>query len=217
MKNEHQPIQITGTQRSGLSMIAGILDVCGAQGGELIGGNCNTKEGVFENREIISGVVAPLMELNELNTDYLEFMPKVLPEIKTTDHLTQSLFSTVKQQHLTSHCWYIKSHKLCWLWPFFHKMFPKGKWVLVRRCEKQIIHSCLCTGYMKAYSEASDWKEWVERFTLRFSEMKLSLNVFEVWPGKIFEDDLTELQELVEWCGLEWNESLVRAFLKQEK
>jgi hypothetical protein len=53
------PILITGAARSGTSMTAGVINICGAFGGVLSGPNKNNKKGMFENNRIRQDIAKP--------------------------------------------------------------------------------------------------------------------------------------------------------------
>ena len=53
------PILVTGAARSGTSMTAGIIHLCGAFGGKLSGPTTYNKKGMFENGTIRNELVKP--------------------------------------------------------------------------------------------------------------------------------------------------------------
>jgi hypothetical protein len=55
------PILITGCARSGTSMTAGIVHICGAFGGRMSGPTPNNRKGMFENEEVRNQIVKPYL------------------------------------------------------------------------------------------------------------------------------------------------------------
>jgi hypothetical protein len=141
-----------------------------------------------------------------------------LPQVKKLlpfDNLRQKIETTMKDDGYPGGPWYFKGAKMCLLWPVFHKAFPKAKWVIVRRSDMGIVHSCLRTGFMKGYTTETGWLTWVLAHRLRFEEMKnAGLDVKEVWPSRMFDDKyLVEIKKLVNWLGLEWKHKEVSEFI----
>jgi len=208
---KEKPILITGCARSGTSMTAGIVHLCGAWGGQLAGPNDNNKKGMFENLEIRNGVVKPYFRA--LGVDPLGQKP--LPDItkffglseRQGENWKQKIFSVIDKQGYAGQKWFYKGAKACLFWPLWDKAFPKAKWIIVRRNDEDIINSCLKTGFMRAYNTADGWRKWVEEHKRRFFEMKKYLNVVEVWPEKMVNGDFSEIQEVIISYGLEWNEN----------
>lgn len=66
---EKSPILITGCARSGTSMVAGVINMCGAFGGSMSGPNHNNAKGMFENARVRNNIVKPY--LRQLHVDPL--------------------------------------------------------------------------------------------------------------------------------------------------
>jgi hypothetical protein len=73
-----EPILITGCARSGTSMVAGVINRCGAFGGKMSGPNSNNQKGMFENAVIRNSIVKPY--LRQIGVDHLGQYP--LPNIE---------------------------------------------------------------------------------------------------------------------------------------
>ena len=61
-------ILITGCARSGTSLVAGIINLCGAFGGKMRPPNVNNKKGMFENTVITQNIVKPFLKSIEADT-----------------------------------------------------------------------------------------------------------------------------------------------------
>lgn len=209
------PILITGCARSGTSIVAGIISVCGVFGGKMSRGNRYNPKGMFENAEIRNKVVKP--HLASMDVDPMGQDP--LPEIDCLmecDDLRSRVEQIMKLHgHLGTQPWFYKGAKLCLIWPVWHKAFPNAKWVVVRRRDEDIIYSCICTGFMQAYNTLSGWQKWVDHHKARFNEMKAS-SIFmrEVWPTKFMNGDFSEIELVVADLGLRWNDKAVRQLVE---
>lgn len=217
------PILITGCARSGTSMTSGIIERCGASGGDMFGPNKYNPRGMYENRIVREGVMKPF--LRSINADPLGQNP--LPNIhavweKAKDEkfvaawrkTIQCIFQTQGIDDETP--WFYKGAKLCLVWPLWAAAFPNAKWVLVRRNEPGIINSCLKTRFMRAFRTVEGWQGWINIHNERFREMKSSpdLQIKEVWPDKLFAGiSQGGYPELVQWLDLTWNEEVFTGFV----
>jgi len=215
-----EPILITGCARSGTSLIAGVINICGAFGGRMSGPNLDNAKGMFENNQIRNGMVKPF--LASLGVDQLGQFP--LPN--TEGMPIPSEWSSVIEQIMidegyTDGPWMYKDAKVCLMWPVWHDAFPNAKWVIVRRKTPDIINSCIRTGFMRAFTSpnmqksvgAKDayegWYWWVKQHEARFAEMiEAGLQIKQVWPERMVERDYRQTQDLIEWLGLEWDNKI---------
>jgi len=200
------PILVTGCARSGTSMTAGIINLCGASGGALAGPNPHNRKGMFENGPIKNAVTKDC--LRKLGCDAKGQHP--LPDTQSVRDLDFPVRSRVldlmKTQGYASGPWFHKDAKLCLIWPVWHRAFPDAKWIIVRRNTDDIINSCLRTRFMNAFLDRDGWKWWVEQHLLKFEEMiSNGLNVKVVWAEDIVRGDQNVISELVDWLGLKWN------------
>jgi hypothetical protein len=217
-----QPILITGCARSGTSLTAGIINICGGFGGVMCGPTIANKRGQFENNEIRSQVTKPY--LRNIGCD--EMGQKPLPSThqvfnvteEQVEHRRERVLEIMRNQGLReSHTWFIKEAKACLTWYLWSLAFPGAKWVIVRRDPDDIARSCMQTVFMRAYRDVLGWLRWVEQHEKRFAQMKTAqLSIKEIWPAKIIAGDLSEIKDVVQWLGLEWNDNLVKAFVSPE-
>lgn len=221
----NDPILITGCARSGTSMVAGVVNICGAFGGGMSGPNKNNMKGMFENVEIRNKIVKPY--LRSLDVDPMGQYP--LPKIDTlpipVDWNTQ-INAVMHNQRYSRGPWFYKGAKSCLCWPVWHYAYPNAKWIIVRRRTGDIVSSCLKTSFMRAFArkgvqqiinvknEIDGWKWWVRQHENRFVEMiQTGLNVKIVWPERMVYNNYQQMSEAIEWLGLEWKSKDVFDFI----
>lgn len=216
------PILITGCARSGTSMTAGIINICGAFGGDMFGPNKNNQKGMFENKEIRQNVVKPY--LKKIGVDQLGQKP--LPnnrqvfevsdeEVVQFRKKVQKVFQQQgKSLNLTNADWFYKGAKICLIWYLWACAFPRARWIVVRRRKEDIINSCLRTTFMRAYKNEEGWARWVDVHERRFDEMRSAgLDIFEFWPSVVIEGNFDHAEEMINHLGLEYRDNLVKAFV----
>lgn len=214
------PIIVTGCARSGTSLTAGVIYLCGAFGGNLAGPQRENKRGMFENLEIRNGVIKPF--LRKIGAD--PQCQKPLPNMnRVRDFLSDGFVTNWRNQVRKIYLkhgyydgpWFCKDPKITVHWPIWNAAFPEAKWVIVRRDGQDIINSCLKTGFMRAYHNREGWKEWVITHHQCFHEMiQTGLEIRQVWPQDMIDGDLIPIRNCVEdFLGLEWNEKQVLTFI----
>ncbi len=213
------PILITGCARSGTSLVAGIVELCGSFGGETVSARQANKKGFFENLAIRSGLVKPL--LKKIGADPMAQRP--LPDIGDMHYLAETMADAWRQQvedvmtseGYTGGPWYYKGPKMTPMWPLWEAAFPDAWWVIVRRPDSGIAASCLRTHFMHRYKDAAGWQIWIDAHKERFEEMIAEIrHVREIWPQKIVVGDMSDAQELIRWLGLAWAGEAVSEFVE---
>lgn len=224
MNDRFQPILITGCARSGTSMTAGVVNLCGAFGGKMAGSTIYNRKGMFENTEIRERITKPY--LNNIGADPL--CQDILPDIETAwktayewkeknNLLQRQMLRIMEKQGYVEGKWFYKGAKMCLLWPMWAYAFPLAKWIVVRRKSEDIVNSCLRTGFMRKRETVKEWSEWVNIHEKRFREMEnFRLQVKEIWPQKMINGDFSEIREVIEWVGLEWKDEEVKRFISPE-
>jgi len=215
------PILITGCARSGTSMIAGVINMCGAFGGDMSGPNHNNRKGMFENAKIRQDVVKPYFK--QIKVDPMGQYP--LPDVDNM-LIPREWKGKIRQvlidEGYEEGPWMYKGAKMCLHWPVWHYAFPNAKWIIVRRRTGDIIQSCMKTGFMTAFGNSTNqkmvqvkdeqdgWKWWVHQHEARFVEMmNEGLNCKIVWPDRMVRGDYQQLYETIDWLGLEWKSSVL--------
>jgi hypothetical protein len=206
--NEYSPILLTGIQRSGTTIIAKILSMCGASTGDV--------SEMFENKAIKKYV-----------SEYYNGIGKD-PQFPLPD--TAQMPLPIHWGHSVQHFggfdfnspWMFKSSTNCQIWPVWNFAFPNAKWIIVRRRTGDIVSSCMKTAYMAAFknpqnrgligasSEQEGWLWWVHQHEKLFVEMiEAGLNCKIIWPERMVNGDYSQIFEMLEWVGLQWNEKIV--------
>jgi hypothetical protein len=216
-----QPILITGAARSGTSLVAGIIDICGAFGGKMSGPNKNNAKGMFENSRIRDAIVKPY--LASIGVDRLGQYPLPnIPKLSIPLDWKQRIEKVMTDEGYKDGPWFYKGAKCCLIWPIWHYAFPKAKWIIVRRRTGDIVNSCLKTSFMRAFSRAEvlkkvnaddekeGWVWWVRQHEQRFIEMiQEGLNVKVVWPERMVTGDYEQIYETIDWLGLDWKSEVL--------
>jgi len=220
-KRLRDPILITGCARSGTSMVAGMVHMCGEFGGKMSGATKNNQKGMFENSRIREEITKPY--LRRIGVDVMGQYP--LPDVNNLIIPTdwrQKVEQTMIDEGYKSGVWMYKGAKMCLMWPVWHYAFPDAKWVIVRRKTCDIIQSCLKTGFMRAFSrkenqyavgvtsEEDGWLWWIKQHEQRFVEMiNEGLNCKVVWPERMGHGDYEQMYETLEWLGLSWKSEVL--------
>lgn len=223
----NSPIFITGVERSGSSIVARIVAMCGVHTGEVTE--------MQENKQL-KELMSSLYVKNELDprgqfpiplsgeNDLYHYNWKAM----TLSCIAKPGCATI--QNLT---WMYKSSRIAQIWPIWHNAFPDAKWIIVRRRTGDIIQSCIKTGFMTAYAnkavlqqinakdEAEGWLWWVHEQEKHFSDMiEAGVQYKEIWPERMAIGDYEQIKELITWLDLEWNEKvvdIVQPLLKNSK
>lgn len=140
-------ILVTGTARSGISVMGGILHLCGAWGGEFIAKNKYDNRGIFENAEIRESIVRPFFR--GVKADPLGQSP--LPNIVVCRELANKIYNSwhrrvervLREQGYVKGLWFFASPSSCLIWPLWAKAFPGAQWIIVRRKDEDIIQACM--------------------------------------------------------------------------
>ena len=215
------PILVTGAARSGTSMVAGSINLCGAFGGVLVGHNIYNRKGMYENARIREAITKPY--LRKLGADPLGQYP--LPDVTTLpipNDWRIRVEQVIRDEGYSGGPWYYKGAKMTLFWPVWDHAFPNAKWIVVRRRSGDIANSCMNTGFMRAFrdrkfqlavgvgNERDGWLWWVRMHEKRFAEMiEEGLNIKIVWPERMVNGDYQQLYEAIEWLGLKWNSEVL--------
>jgi len=192
-------IFVTGAARSGTTLTTSILEACVAD----LGKKCSSlKEHMGVKDEIIKE------ELRRNGCDPMGQHPLPQDEI-SVENLRERVLKELGDANA------VKDAKITLMWQAFHKAFPEAQWVIVRRDKAKIVDSCKRARFMK---KAPNWEVWAEEHEKRFKAMRRKVNYFEVWPDKmISEGDYSEMVDLVDWLGLEWNGQAVKKIVDPDQ
>jgi len=183
---KQSPILITGIPRSGATMIAAAINMCGAFAGEM------SKRGMYCNDHIREGLVKVYLELfgtNHIPTDW-----KI------------SVDAIMLMEGYKEGAWMYKDSNISKMWKVWNYAYPDAKWIIVRRRSGDIVSSCMKTTYMTEHSTPEGWLEMVHEYEKYFVEMITEgLNCKVIWPERMVNGDYQQLYELCDWLGLTWN------------
>ena len=214
MKIEKSPILITGAARSGTSLIGGVINICGAFGGDMFGPNIHNQKGMHENIKIRENVDKGYLRSIKMD-------PKGQFPLPDTNSLPipsdwrKQVEDIIIEEGNEDGDWFYKGARSCLFWPVWHYAYPNAKWVIVRRRTADIASSCLNTGFMNYYKDYDGWVKWVNHHEDKFVEMITSgLNVKQIWPERMIRGDYEQLYELIEWLGLTWRSKEVMDFIE---
>ena len=210
------PILITGAARSGTSLTAGIISICGAFGGNATGSTPYNKKGQFENTHIRNNIVKHYlvrMCADKLGQRPLPDVYNLLPFLELRGEIEQTMW----REGYTDGPWYYKGAKMCLVWPMWHKAFPQARWIVVRRKPEDIADSCMRTPFMRAYNTVDGWLGWVAEHEERFSEMELMgsmMDVTEIHTEDIVRGDFSVIKSFIDSVdGLSWSEHFINQFV----
>jgi hypothetical protein len=197
----HSPILVTGVERSGSSIIARIISLCGATIGDVTD--------MYENIR----VKYMLDEFyTTLGVDVKGQFP--LPSLKrqgVPDNWKQKIDGVFcLEQYNKKQPWMFKSSRIGQTWQMWHVAFPDAKWIIVRRRPNDIIESCLKTGYMTAFKDKAGWLKWVHMHEKIFVSMiEAGVNCKQIWPERMVNGDYQQIIEMIEWVGLVWEPKII--------
>lgn len=215
MNKVYSPVFVTGIERSGSSIIAKILQLCGAFTGQVsaMQENIQIKEWVDRYYTLMGA---------DLKGQYpLPNTKEILIPTNWNSKITAGILPN--ENYIVGKPWMYKESRLCQIWPVWNYAFPNAKWIIVRRRSGDIIQSCLKTGYMTAFNDETTreainvasiqdgWKYWIRQHEKLFVEMiETGLNCKQVWPERMVTGDYGQIYEMLDWIGLEWNEDIVK-------
>jgi hypothetical protein len=215
-----QPILITGAARSGCSMVAGIINLCGSFVGTV--DRDPLHKGMFENLKIKEYLIDPYLT-DTLHVDSRGQYP--LPDVKNLSipvDWRQRVDRIMWEDGYRGGSWIYKSSRSCLIWPVWDYAYPRAKWIIVRRRTGDIVHSCQLTDYMDAFqmevvqkaidvsNDISGWKWWVHQHEKRFVEMIMKgLSCFVIWPERMVDGNYEQAYELLDWLGLKWHSDVL--------
>jgi hypothetical protein len=212
------PILITGVPRSGATFIARLLAMSGAQVGEV--------NRMFES-----------VKLTEQNKNLLHTVKRPLEvkesiESATFNYFAANITNIVQTEQIHGLKWLFKSNTLTLAWRYWNKLYPDAQWVIVRRKPPYIINSCTKTAYMDMMksakirdhigvkTEQDGWKWLIKQYEHQWREMyRAGLNIVEVYPDRMANEDFTQVKILVRQCNFTWNteiEKVAKTWFKKK-
>lgn len=198
----NRPILITGAPRSGKTMIANIMDICGVFTGEV--------DHMMENTHIRDYMERVYLSQQRCDPHGIIEMPDTvsLPIQRGWKERTETVL--LDQGYDDRQKWMYKSHGIAPMWPVWQHAFPNARYIIVRRHTDDIVRSCMQTDYIRGYSDEDGWKMMVRRYEERFVEMiSEGLDCKVIWPHRMAHGDYAQIYELLEWLGLPWKTKIL--------
>ena len=216
----NKPILITGVPRSGATFIAKIMAICGAEVGG-VNVMFEHESLTLQNKLLLNSLKIPLT--TDLNT-----------KSHTFNVFSTNIKDIVQNSFIHSLKWLYKSSTLSLTWKYWNKIYPDAQWVIVRRKPSSIINSCTKTAYMDMMknkktlkkigvdTEEQGWKWLIHQYEKQWLEMyKAGLNIMEVYPDRMENQDYHKIGTLLNWVNLEWKDEVEEMmspyFIKEEK
>ena len=222
VKTINKPIIIiTGCARSGTSMTAGIIELCGGWGGELCGPTTFNPKGQFENISIVRGFIKPFLK----DMGYDPMGQKPLPDPTVINAIATDAYCKQFREKIEAEVirqggenndrrFFYKGAKVCLIWQLWAKAFPDAQWIITSRRDRLIISSCHNTRFMKKYDTNEGWQEWIDYHKDRFKEMDdTGLDISYVDTEKLVHGNQDEMRAAIDNLGLEWNQAKIDDFI----
>jgi len=204
-----QLILITGVERSGSTLISRVLQMCEANAGQ-----------TNKMRENVSLRSLSYSTVNKCST-YC-FMPTI-EAMQDVPNWDNQVANCLRHQNIPSSMPFMyKDSQITQLWKLWYDAYPNAKWIIVRRRTGDILNSLHETAYMTRFkklknvkqvgasTEQDAWLWWVHEYEERFRHIIASgLNHRVVWPERMRDGNFDQIKEVVDWCGLKWNEEVV--------
>jgi len=212
---EQPPILITGIPRSGTSIIAAALNMCGAFGGSM------SKRGMYSNDILREEVMKEYF--TSIHADLLgQFPLPVVNNLSIPINWKQRIEQVMISDGYEKGKWMYKDSRMSLMWPVWNHAFPDAKWLIVRRRTGDIVNSCVRTNFMSAFrsvenqkavnatSEREGWLWWVHQYEQRFVEMITEgLDCKIIWPQQMVHGDYKQMYQTLEWLGLPWKSDVL--------
>ena len=207
------PVFVTGARRSGASLIARIIRICGGFTGNV--------DKMMENRALryISMNYHTTIGADSKGQYPLPESSQITIPAQWQNQITSEI---IKQGYDGKRLWLYKGTLICQAWPMWHYAFPSAKWIIVRRRPGDIAESCIKTTWMDAMkqedirnqigvnSEHAGWIWWIREHEKRFVEMiEAGVNCKMIWPERMVQGNYQQIYEMLDWLKLKWTSKIV--------
>lgn len=214
------PTFILGMYRGGTSLVTAAFALSGAWTGYLQPANKFNRKGYYENNHFNS-VMHALLQLSGYN-DSDDMPPESLPEYRKTDRLHHIVETLMLAQGYSGGPWVLKSPKLMFLWKYFEEIYPKSKWVIVRRNLDVVAESLERTPAITIPMRNHDLSLKNIRRIVGLYEDRLNSIKSQLPPGRcreinsedVVNGDWDRLEDIVEWAGLNFDREAFEDFVE---
>lgn len=211
------PILVSGPARSGTSMIAQILHVCGAWKGDTVPPDPKSNpDGFFENVYLREKVTKEILRANGCDPLGVNDLPE--PGSLQYPSFKGEVMHAIEEQGYEGGPWFYKDAKLCYMPELWMREFPGARWVLTHREPNAIISSCLQTHFMRQHSgDPVFWAAWVEETFKRLHSLSEKYNAIVIDTDRVAKDrDFSHIKAAVEELGLTWDQEAVEKVVKPQ-
>lgn len=214
------PIIIAGMYRGGTSLTTAAFALSGAWTGYTMPGNKFNPKGYFEN-EAFKSLIHLMIEISGYN-DSDDLPPENLPALRPVSRLHHILETLMLAEGYNGGPWVIKNPKVPFFWQYFDQIFPKAKWILVRRNLDKVAESMgrvnvLSVPMKYGQLNQEDLRKVARGYDLRLDAVKRGIpsdRLRELNSEDVASEDFSKLRDIVEWAGLEFNEEAVSDFVE---
>lgn len=208
--NKRQGIFIAGCPRSMTSMVAGCFERCGAAGGDMVGAAPCNKGGMYENKMFKSFIKKTLTDLKcdkmgQVKLPSKKQISKLYNNAEWMTYWKLYLLKNLKQEKMLNKIWFLKDCKVLLLRQILPLMFPQSKWVLVYRPVDHILKSMKKMPWCR-FKNDEEIRSWILFHHQLIDNWALyTPNVFKINSEDIVQGKYSNLQAIVELCGLKFN------------
>lgn len=202
-EKENKVVCVLGMHRSGTSLVTHLLNICGVYLGdekELLSGCLDNKKGHWENREIMQ-INDKILQIFEGSWDKPPIFPKNWENDERLDELYKKAQALIDKMNQESNVWGFKDPRTCLTLPFWQKIIPDMKYIILIRNPKEVADSL----YKRNGINISDglllylsyWNSILKYTNKENRCFALFDNYFSDWE--------TELKKILDCAGLEFD------------
>ena len=208
-------ILVTGPPRSGTSMVAGILAICGAFPGFTIGPVPHNAKGTFQNQVIMELIINMLIAFRLYNEWGMHVIPERSPFIAD---LRERVDQTLLAQGANGLQMMVKAPQISLMWETWHQAYPEAKWIWCDRDKEAVARSCIRAAKYESLTDPpynfQEWKAWVEAHDTKLFEIAEEIEDFTIIDSrKVADGDYDHLKSFVDYAGLVWKEEEINEFV----
>lgn len=201
-----EPILVVAPPRSGTSMISGLLYHHGVQAGKYKV-NQNNPKGGFENLHI-KDVMKQSLKNNGYELNPIRIEPTTF---KDDPDFRQKVLQGIPNP---SEPWLCKESRILMTWPLWFEHFPNAIYVFNRRNFDDNLKSMLKHRVISKRGGTEDLKRWI--VWARNAQEAIAEECPHVWAyvDEIWKGNMDEAKEVVEACGLTFDEQVAREWIE---
>ncbi len=216
-RNIDNPIFILGIPRSGTSLLAGLISLTGIWTGPTNPPSINNIKGFFENRAIKDISTYRILR----DADYCRRGQCPIPQpedvLKPIFDVYNGIVRVMYEQGYNEGPWMFKDAKITLMWKLWYEMFPKADYFITKRCDEDIINSCIRTNFMNMYQDRKGWQGWIDTHHKHLDNFrKTDAKIHEIDTSELVNGNIVELAELIYDLGFELPLAEAKKFIVPE-